>query len=73
MSRNRDNGLDQGLSPWSPISLSKLSPCRLREVDLNENEEGELVENQPIQETQLNDQVLVKLNEILQIQLDLKL
>ena len=36
------------------------------------NEEGKLVENQPIQETQLDDQVLVKINEILQIQLDLK-
>ena len=73
MSRHRDNDSDRGLSPWSPISLSKLSPCKLREVDPNENEEGEMVENQPIQETQLDNQILVKIYEILQIQLDSEL
>ena len=65
MSRHRDNALDRGMPLLSPISLYKLSPCKLREVYPNKNEEKELVENQPIQETQLKDQVLVKINEIL--------
>lgn len=51
--RHRDNGSDQGLSPWSPISLFTLSPYnRLRGVDPTEmkwNEERP-VGNQPIQE-----------------------
>ena len=37
-SGHRDNGSDWGLSPLSPTSLFKLSPCRLREVDPIRNE-----------------------------------
>lgn len=39
MSRHHDNGSDQGLSPWYPISLFKLSPySRLKGVDSTEME-----------------------------------
>ena len=40
-SGHRDNGSDWGLSLLSPISLFKLSPCKLREVDPIVNEEEE--------------------------------